>query len=70
MLNFIGNLPTGSKLDANQQTGIYVERYVYTLPSWAPGGLPAITVTYQVTENKIIIEASRIDYSKAAKRGR
>lgn len=45
-------------------SNIGVERYVYTLPSWAPGGLPRISITYQITENEVIIEASRIDDPK------
>jgi len=39
-----------------------IERYIYKLPSWGPGGLPSITVIYSVAEHEIIIEKSRIDF--------
>ena len=48
---------------------IGIERYVYTFPSWAPGGLPRVSITYQITENEVIIEASRIDLPRPPKKG-
>lgn len=44
------------------------DRYAYWLPSWAPGGLPSISITYRITENEVIIEKSRIDKPRASKK--
>ena len=34
--------------------------------SWAPVGLPSITILYEVTHTEIIIKSSRIDWPKAS----
>lgn len=38
-------------------------RYIAKLFSWAPGGVPIVTVMHRILDHEIVIEASKIDWT-------
>lgn len=56
--------PTGSTNVVDLGDGWYMAKTY----SWAPGGLPSITVLYRVNDHEVIIESSKIQWPRSRTR--